>query len=515
MSVLSINPENSNVSVQLMNPAYDAFYRALATSIFAKHTGFNLGFGCHQYNPPPAEELVIGYHNYVNHKIQVGLAKWLRMYIGGFALSPNPKQFSFSDNYEDGDFSEVRNDGKFIPSLNALLNFFGEMYSAMLTADFGKIHLPEDLTLKFNEFVQPPMSKMSWVQHTKTWDDSTTFKKTNEFLNNFTRKSLVMYIPDSNCAEKISFNFFNSMSLYNGMIPPPPDIDKYHEKSGSVNIKLPWNIKISYNGNGSSSNDDILKNSHCLLETRHNLGGKVYSGYHVIFPVIYNQVNMERRRRYRDITKELVKNLPKTLQSKIMINYADIEVLDRSSGSVRGTSSGTSSSGSVRGTSSGTSSLGSVRETSSGTSSSGSVRGTSYGINSSSSSGSGINSSSGSVRKPTSSNAFSDDDNDGEDDSVEKKKSMDNLVKDAFIKGNQKSNSTSNNSYTDKPVYKLKTTYSSEEGEEMDDNEAMSISSKRKNINNANPGPGPVSVSKEFKSPCSFKNSVSDDSPDE
>jgi hypothetical protein len=417
---ISINPANSNVSLQLLNPSYDTFYRALATSIFAQHTGFNLGFGCNQYNPLPHEDYVIGYHNFVNHKIQVGLAKWLRMYVGGSALGQLPT--SFDSMLEDGDFSELKNDGKNLPSVTALLNFFGEMYSAHLASDFGKIHLPEDLILKFNEFLQPPMSRVSWVHHTKTWDDSKNYKYANEFLKS-NNSLLCVFTPDPS-SEKISFNFFNSTSSYSGMVPPPPDIDRYHEKSGGVQIKLTSSINSIFRGSNSIGKEsDCLEKCHCLLKTRHNLDNKVCDGYHVIFPLIYNHVDMELRRRYRDITRELIKNLPKTLQSKIMINYADIELLSKSSSSSGSSVRPTSSSGSssVRPTSSSSSS--SVRPTSS--SSSSSVRPTSS-----------SSSFSGSLK--SSSAAFSDDDNDGEDDSVEKKRSMDNLVKDAFKLGNHR-----------------------------------------------------------------------------
>lgn len=505
---LSILPESSNVSVQLLNPTYDSFYRALATSVFAQHTGFNLGFGCSQYNPPPNESLVIGLHNFSNHKIQVGLAKWLRMYLGGFALKELEleKGPGFTNDMREGDFSDLRNDGRLIPSLKSLLNFMGEMYSAMLASDFGKIHLPEDVIMKFNEFLQPPMSKASWIHHTQSWDEAKAVRTASEFLRS---RNVCVFIPEQNVSDKLSFPFYNSTSLYSGMIPPPADIDRYGDKSGSVQIKIPPNILLE---NSRLSERDVLEKCHCLLRTRHSFGGKIMDGYHVVFPLTCSHVDMSLRQRYHDITKELIKNLPRTLQSKIMVNYADVTILSQSSASsVKGSSSSASS---VKGSASsvrGTSSASSVRDTSSSASSvkgsASSVRGSASSVrdsassvrdsassvrgsaSSSSSSASSVRGSASSVKGSASSvrgagssavfqsPAFSDDDNDGEEDTVEKKKSMDSLVKSAFELGKVRMNKSSSptleeildrsSSPAQAQVYKIKN-YCSEDSSESE-----------------------------------------------
>lgn len=149
-----IFPASSSMGVYIqVNPCYDAFWRSVATSLFAHLAGINLGFGSMSYTGSSSSD-VLSEFSTPSHIVQVVLARHLRRIVGWIRdpeSSPTRKRLAKSRTELLTRLAQGDAEIGYKPNhlVEALVEWYGR--SVALSVTNGKIN-PEDENCLINQF---------------------------------------------------------------------------------------------------------------------------------------------------------------------------------------------------------------------------------------------------------------------------------------------------------------------------------------------------------------------------
>jgi hypothetical protein len=124
---------SSIMSVQACAEGPLAVLRAIATSLLIQETGMNVGYGMPDWNLHTLEEWLAEptqdwvFADGLAWEVTIGLSMWLAVMVGDPARARESQTAflrSASDSAMRGDFFELRNDGRLMPTIDALVAFF-------------------------------------------------------------------------------------------------------------------------------------------------------------------------------------------------------------------------------------------------------------------------------------------------------------------------------------------------------------------------------------------------------